>query len=234
MGPEGADIAPWPRLWAWAAAAAPLTMLGAWLGGESLIEAYSPPNPRAVLGADARQLAGERASAESRNSAVAFGLLGGLLGTTMGLAGGLARRRPLGGARASAIGLVTGSALAVAAVFRRSFDPAAPSLVLPLLAHGIIFATIGAGGGLALGFGLGEGVRRPRAMLGGFLGAGVGVLAFELLIAGAFPLLVVDQPMLPTRGSRLLCDVCLVASAALGSTFAVSRPSRTRRAPSLS
>src|SRR5271166_4767226 len=143
------------RLLALAIAAGLITGVASLLAGEMILKSYQTdlfpalqihPNPE-----DMRRWR----DARLYTATLTFTTMGGLLGLTMGLAGGLARRSVFASARAAILGLVLGSAAAAScslilvSMFFKIRDPQSVDLVLPLFTHGAIWSVVGGVGGLA-------------------------------------------------------------------------------------
>ncbi len=230
------------RLWAWALGAGLLAGLVSWLGGEACVELIKPP--RHAVNSHGMTLTvtdrrGE-AAAVAKNAGLAFLLLGAALGGGLGAAGGLARGSRRAAVQAACAGLVLGvvaaggMSLALLPAYnayqRRYPDDAARDLLLPLLVHAGIWSAIGAAGGLALTLGLGERGPLPRAVLGGFLGAAAGTVAYEL--AGAFfPAARTAQFVSATWETRLMARLAVTLLASAGAAMGVASPPKARAAP---
>jgi len=235
------------RLWAWAMGAGLVAGLVAWLGGEGCIELIKPPRHAVNSKGLTLNVASrwEEAVAVAKNSGLAFLILGAALGTTLGAAGGLARRCRRATVTAAPTGLVMGMVVsgclsavilpAYTAYQLRHPDEASRDLVLPLLVHVGIWSGVGAVGGLALGLGLGLGLRERgfliRAVEGGFIGAAIGAAAYELIGAFAFPAARTAQFVSATWETRLLARLAVTVLASAGAAIGVSSP-RNRPAAS--
>jgi len=177
---------------------------------------------------DARQIRLARIS----SGTVVFGAMGGCLGLALGLAGG-ASRRSLGAAgMAGALGLVTGAAVAagvasvgLSVVYTR-VDPQSHDLTIPLLYHLAFWSIAGAVGGLA--FGLGAGVRGGwiRTAIGGWVGASLATVVYELVGALVFPTHQTQLPLSTSPETRALAQVLVALGAAIGTVLAASSPER--------
>lgn len=194
------------RLWALAIAAGLFSGAIGWAGGEATLDLFHISEEAAGEAFDFSQANLERRSSSSRNAAIAFGLLGATLGLTLGLAGGLARGKPTAGLTGSVVGLVLGGAagasipFVVVPLYFDLFEPAEPTLLLPVLINGAIWLPIGLAAGLAFGMGIGGGASRiGAAVLGGMIGSVIGVGVIEVVNAVAFPLTHSDQ-FIPSVG----------------------------------
>ena len=194
--PGPAAPRPTALIWAGLLAAGLIAGLIAWLGGEAALDFIQPfkreVNSKGMMLKIADRW--DQMTAEARNAAVAFVILGGAIGACLGLAGGLIRGSTRRGVVAAFLGLgigAVGSVLMAVAVLSPynayQFvhpDEASQNLLLPLLVHSSIWAVAGLAGGLACGFGFRTGAddRRLiiRAMLGGVIGALVGTIAIDL------------------------------------------------------
>jgi MFS family permease len=166
------------------------------------------------------------------SAAVTFTTMGGLLGLTMGLAGGLARRSVFASAGAAILGLSLGTAaaastaLVLVARFFKKHDPQSGDLVLPLLTHGAIWLAVGAVGGLAFGLGLGGRGRWKATLVGGLVGAAAATIVYEIVGALAFASSKTDLPLsssITTRGMALLLVSIL---SAVGAVLALRQPAK--------
>jgi hypothetical protein len=161
--------------------------------------------------------------ADTQNAALAFGVLGACLGGCLGIAGGLARRSASAMVAAGLLGSILGSALAAGLSFVllpyfMSVRPGHPEydLILSMMMHGLIWGLPGAAAGLALAVGLGERRLLGPALTGGFLGALLGTIAFDLIGAGLFPLAHTGDPISTIWPTRLMARLCVtVATAAI-------------------
>ncbi len=208
-----------------------------WLLGEAAEKAFSPrsvagslPNgiPTRIITDSARTVA------SIRNVSLSSGLFGALLGSALGLAGGLGSRGAGSARRAGLIGLAAGAlagagtALPLVSLYFRSFETYAPDgLTEPLLMHAGIWGAIGCVGGLA--FGLGAGGRRSalRGMVGGLVGAVLGAAIYEIAGALAFPMSRTFQPSSSEWAPRLMARLLVSGLVAVGAALAVA----DRRSP---
>jgi hypothetical protein len=216
-----------------ALAAAALGGVVAWLGGEAVHGSFEAPlfdsfNPRS------REMGGLVRAGTIREALLSFGMLGAALGLALGLAGGLARRSASAALGAGGLGLALAAAAGASAAaglvpyYLNHVNRDADDMLLPLLTHGGIWASIGAAAGLAYGGGVG-GLRAVMvALLGGLLGALIGTLVFEVIAPFAFPLAKTGEPVSVTWGSRLLARLAIALFTAAGASLAtqavVSKP----------
>ncbi|GAC1469860.1 MAG: hypothetical protein NVSMB9_14250 [Isosphaeraceae bacterium] len=232
------------NLWPWALIAGLAAGLGGGLIGESTYHIVRPkiqlPDGFEKLGAydksaalaDAQRMAS--IAAERRNTAMAYGALGGLLGGALGLAGGLARRSAGGGLIAAAVGVVGGTAVGAGAsfvltpIFFQLLDPTMGGMVASFVVHGGVFGSIGAMGGLTLGLGRGGRGTAAHAALGGLLGALVGAVLYESAETMFYPLVRVGEPIPGERLLRLALDLTVAVFTALGAV-SLLRERRTER-----
>jgi hypothetical protein len=172
------------------------------------------------------------ATAGALNAGLAFVLLGGTLGWTLGMVGGCVRGSKRAafssaakGAGAGAVGAALASFAFLPAydAFRLSVpDAASRDLILPLLVHVGVWGVVGAAGGLALGVGLGLRDRRAilKVAVGGFVGAAVGAVAFEVLGALFAPDAETARYVSKTASTRLFARLAVCVLAALGAGVA--------------
>ena len=232
------------RIWALAVGAGFLAGVLSWVAGEMALTAFKPELEEAhgmgvVLLLPSRK--GE-IKADTQNAALAFGLLGAILGLGLGITGGLVSGaiRIRRGAIAGLIGLAVGGALGVGAslafvpVFNqaRMANPLSLDLTIPMLVHAGIWAAVGAGGGLAFGIGSGGDRRRiARTTIGGLVGGALAAVAYETIGALAFPLADTPRPLSLTWRSRLLARLLVATLAAAGAAAAVTLETSRRLAP---
>ncbi len=224
-------------------AAGLLAGLVAWLGGEASLNVIKPPrhsvnSKGVVLNITNRR---EVAAANAKNAGLAFSLLGASLGAGMGLAGGLSRRSTRVAALASLLGLAMGAAggagmsLALLPLYNeyqaRHPDEAARDLILPLLVHAGIWSGVAAIAGLAYALGLGERRWVPRIMLGGFIGAALGTVTYELLGALVFPAAQTTQFVSATWATRLLARLAVTIASSAGVALAASESRKHAAVP---
>jgi hypothetical protein len=232
------------RLWACVLGAGLLGGVVSWLAGEGCVELIKPPRQTVNSRGMALRVADRRAEAAAvaKNAGRAFLILGAALGAGLGAAGGLARGSGRAAVLATWAGLVLGivaagvMSLALLPAYnayqRRYPDEAARDLLLPLLVHAGIWSAVGAAGGLALALGLGGPGPIPRAVLGGFLGAAAGTVAYE--VAGAFfPAAKTAQFVSATWETRLMARLAVTLLASGGAAMGVVSP-KARAAPSTS
>jgi hypothetical protein len=213
-----------------------------WLGGEVCVELIKPPRHAVNSHGMTLRVTDRRgeAAAVAKNAGLAFLLLGAALGGGLGAAGGLARGSRRAAVQATWAGLFLGivaagvMSLALLPAYNayqlRHPDEAARDLLWPLLIHSGIWSAVGAAGGLALALGLGERGPIPRAVLGGFIGAAVGTVAYEL--AGAlFPAARTAQFVSATRETRLMARLAVTLLASAGAAMGVVSPPKARAAP---
>ena len=230
------------RLWAYTIGSGVMAGVVAWLAGEATLSVFQPRlvmmdtavGPR--LGATLE----EYHKVDSRNAALAFGLLGVCLGLALGLAGGLARGSTRSGAMAGIVGaglgaiLGAGAALALQPLYYWGIarDPTQQSLTLPLLVHAGIWAAVGAAGGIAFGLGQdGRGERIARSALGGLIGAALSAVAYVVIGALVFPEGETTRPISATWGTRLMARLLLATLTAAGIAAIVTSEPRASARP---
>jgi hypothetical protein len=161
-----------------------------------------------------------------------FAAMGGLLGLTMGLAGGLARRSVFASAWAATGGLILGTAagastaLVLVSNFFQRHDPHSGDLVFPLLTHGAIWSVVGAIGGLAFGLGLGGRGRWIATASGGLVGAAAATIIYEIVGALAFETSKTDQPVSSSITTRGMAQLLVAILTAVGAFLALRRSSQ--------
>jgi hypothetical protein len=212
------------RLWVYGLGGGLLAGLASGLLGEGVLDSFNPNIGPASIHAPAAEQRGRTAlihAAEINQVALAMGILGGLEGFSLGLAGGLARRSIRTAAQAAAAGLIVGACAALAASFcimpyyisNRNFF--GESFLAPLLLHAALWMPIGATGGLALGFSLGGCGRTAHAVVGGLAGAALGTLLNEFTRVALFPLSNASQPFSETGTSRMTARLLVTLFSAM-------------------
>jgi hypothetical protein len=225
------------RLLALALAAGFIAGVASLLAGEVILNRYQSdlvptlkvhPNPE-----DMRRWRDARVY----SATLTFATMGGFLGLTMGLAGGLARRSAFAGARAAIPGLLLGTTAAVSVAlvlvsnFFKRHDPQSGDLVLPLLTHGAIWSVVGAIGGLAFGLGLGGQGRWKATLVGGLVGAAAATVIYEIVGALAFASNKTDLPLSSAIATRGMAQLLVAILSAVGAVLAL-RQSAKREASS--
>jgi hypothetical protein len=180
------------------------------------------PIPKGISGFERatilnRQILEKRPAVEGKNTALAYGSLGAVLGLMLGLAGAAAaRRNGVGAMVAGGTGLVLGGAVGAALSFVLSTKVFYPNLspemglAVPFATHGGIWAGVGLVGGIAFGLGLGRSRDVLRALVGGLVGAIFATLVYEVIVGLFFSLERVESP-LPVKNWIRLIAVALVA-----------------------
>jgi len=230
------------RVWLCALSSGLLAAVIGWVGGERAARSFHWEGHVQVEDLDARgqrdpslarSLLKSRENAETKNAALAMGILGAVLGLAFGAAGGLSRRST----RAAAVGGITGLLLGAAVgtvvpwelvpLFYRSLSRP-PNPALPLLIHTGMYASIGGVGGLAFGLGLCGPGGAGRGLLAGAMGAVLGSIIYNILHTITFPLEWDFSPMPGKGGSRLLAHLC-VALSCIACVVASEARAKTRR-----
>jgi hypothetical protein len=149
--------------------------------------------------------------AAAQNASLAFGAFGLFLGAFLGAAGGLARRSASAALTGGVVGAVLGTILGagvtralVASLITMARDGADKELRNALLMHGLIWGLLGASAGLAFAMGLGDRRHIGRAVAGGFLGALLGAVAYEIIGALVFVYANTHHVLSETWATRLL------------------------------
>jgi hypothetical protein len=170
--------------------------------------------------------------AEQKKTAAVDGILGLLLGVALGITGGLAigslRSALLAALIGGVLGAAAGSGLAalLVPVFYRFMDPESGLLWL-FMVHAGTFSAVGAAGGFALGWGLGDRHALWRATLGGFFGGLIGAFALETIISVEFPFLRTFDPVISEPIPRVAAHLCAAFAAALLAGIAAGAPRPT-------
>jgi hypothetical protein len=163
-----------------------------------------------------------KAASDARNSATAFGMLGGVIGLLLGLAGGLERRSIGSAAKAGCVGLVLGVTVGavlplvlVVPYLRMLNRRTADDLFLSLALHAMLWGPLGAVGGLAFGIGRGRSGQTLRLIVGGLMGAIVGTIAYDAIGGAITPLAGTADAISTTWPTRLLARLLVAISAAM-------------------
>jgi hypothetical protein len=218
------------RTWAIVLMAGVVAGVGSRLATEGVLKAYEPSlrprmKPIPTL-EDARQVW----LAQVASGTAAFGAMGGLLGLVFGLAGGASRRSVQAACMAGAVGLVAGSAVvagvarAVLPVIYMRLDPQSHDLLIPLVYHEGLWSIAGALGGLAFGIGAGGRGLWKRTAIGGWVGAALATVAYELVGALAFPTHQAQYPLPGSSQTRALAHFLVAIGAAIGMVVAAADP----------
>jgi hypothetical protein len=218
------------RTWGLVLAAGIAAGVCSWLATEGVLKAYMPalmpPMKPMPTDEDARLTRVARIA----SGTAAFGAMGGLLGLTLGLAGGASRRSVRAAGMAGTVGLLAGSALAagttwtVLGLVYTMVDPQSHDLVIPLLYHEAMWSIPGALGGLMFGLGAGGRDCWKRTMIGGWAGAALATVVYELVGALAFPTHRTQLPLAGSVETRALAPVLVALGAAIGTVMAARDP----------
>jgi hypothetical protein len=232
---------PGMRAWVSGIGAALVAAFLAWGIGEKTYNYYQP-SIKKPISRDFTAMNREERIAAQKNTTLAFGTFGAVLGLLSGLAGGAARRTIAGGMRAALAGLLLGGITAAAVsyglapVFARYYSDEGQSLLLSFLVRGAICAVVGTTAGLALGWGWQAAPGIPRALIGGLAGGVCGTVAFEVVNAVLFPGDRNDAVIPSSTSARLLAYLLVAVGAASGAVlFGGSRAwpsSRLTKVPS--
>jgi hypothetical protein len=178
-----------------------------------------------------------RSVAESRQAALAFGVLGAILGLGLGLSGGLVS---LAGThmRAGLTGMVLGGGLGVVAALLcvpRFYEHLTPGggLGAHILMYAGMFIPLGAACGMALGMGLAVKQAAARCALGGMLGATLAVIVLVIANSLAFPLDQEPAPVPAERIGRLIIHLSVALLVALFATLSLPRLNTAARSRSV-
>lgn len=207
--------------------------------GEATWDRFAPENVPQALGSGQvmRPTLETVAKAESRNAALTFGAMGGLLGICLGLAGGLNRRSAPAALSAGLIGLFLGTAIGavlplvlVEPFHRLQIDRASDDLLAPIGLHAALWCPLGAIAGLAFAVGLGRPGRAIPFLIGGLVGAILGTILYDVIGAAAAPMAGTSDALSHTRPTRLLASLLIPLGTAAGIAL-IGRSARRRTAP---
>jgi hypothetical protein len=233
----GLDV-PTPRsvvkgaTWALVILAAIVAGVGSWLATEAVLKAYKATF---IKGASPYPTPEETRQYQNINivgGSVALASTGGILGLAMGLAGGAARRSIKAALSAGAVGLLVGAVLegGVARLVLwyayKKIDLQAEDMIQPIALHLATWCVVGAVGGLAFGLGLGGRKRWLRTMLGGAIGAGIAIVAYDLIGAILLSTSGTHLPQADTPVARALAQILATIGTAIGSTLAANDPKK--------
>ncbi len=203
----------------------------AWGVGEVFYDYFPAKKEKTIVNGAVFMLASGKSVdiAHRQNATVAFAIFGGLLGVILGMTGGYSRRAPIAGISAGMFGLIVGSALGAGMTtmltpilfealtrMTNGVSTGQDDFITPIWVHSLIWGSLGASAGLALGLGRGGGKGVViRATFAGFMGAVLGTVVFELIGAELFPLEKTTHPLALGRWSRLLARLLVALPAAL-------------------
>jgi hypothetical protein len=211
-------------------ATASLAGTGAWWAGE-YTRHYFKPSKAVENYRDPTTLNQEMPVVNTRNAAMTFGALGGLLGFGLGLVGGLVGRSPDRALAGAAIGLGLGAAAGALPSFvlmpwqwaHRNDDPWNSMLLTPMLLHIGLWAGAGMAAGVAFGIGYSgfKAYNLLEAAVTGLAGAMLGSCVFDLVGAFFFPLAHTALPVSETAGTRFLARICVAGFVGLGAVRSI-------------
>jgi hypothetical protein len=216
---------PRQRAWVCAVGAALIAAFLAWGIGEKMYDYYRPSGTGRGDPRDFSAMNREKLIADQKNTAIASGTFGALIGLLFGLAGGALGRSIPGAASAALAGLLLGGiggtlvGYELAPIFARFYSDEDPSLLLSFLVRGAIWAVIGMSAGLALGGGWHSFAGIRRTLLGGLAGSVIGTMAFETVNAIVFPSDRNDAVIPTAMWARLLAYLLVSAGVAVGAVL---------------
>jgi hypothetical protein len=204
-----------------------------WYAGELTYE-WFPAELRPAktsMGQDVMDVTPETARVSVTKSALfSSALLGGTLGLCFGLAGGLSRGAVRMAMAAGLFGLVLAAAAGFSAtyallrVYFATRADSAESIGSSLVIHAAIWSAIAAFAGLALGLGLADKRRAPRALLGAAVGGALGAVIYEVAGCIAFPYAKTTQMISVTWETRLMARLLVSLLAAIGAAVFLVPP----------
>ena len=227
------------QLFALAIAAALIAGVASLFAGEAILKSYETDLvPALKVHPDPEDMRRYR-DARLYSAALTFTTMGGLLGLTMGIAGGLASRSVSSSGQAAILGLLLGTtaaasmSLVLVSVFFNRHDPQSVDLLLPLLTHGAIWSVVGAIGGLAFGLGLGGQGRWKATMMGGLLGAAAATVVYEMVGALLFASSKTDLPVSTSMTTRALAQFLVAILSASGAVLALKQSAQRNTSSSV-
>ncbi len=227
------------RFLALAIAAGLIAGVASLLAGEMILKSYQNDLVPALKITPSAEDMRRWRDARLYSASLTFATMGGFLGLTMGLAGGLARRSGVAGARAAILGLLLGTAataslaLVLVSVFFKRHDPQSGDLVFPLLTHGAIWSAVGAIGGLAFGLGVGGQGRWKVTLVGGFVGAVTATIVYEIVGALAFASSKTDLPVSSSIATRALAQLLVAILSAVGAVLVLNQSAKRKASSSV-
>ena len=224
------------RTWGLVLAAGIAAGVCSWLVTEVAVKSYLPPLLPAMKPIPTPEDARQFVRANVLIGTAAFGTMGGLLGIAFGLAGGGCRRSVRSAGMAGAVGLLAGSA-AVAVVswvvlpfVYTRMDPQSHELGAPLLYHELLWSVAGAVGGAAFGLGTGGRGLWVRTAFGGWVGAALAIVVYELVGALAFPSHQTQFPLAGSPETRAMASILVALGAGIGIVLA-AKESKKEKGP---
>jgi hypothetical protein len=223
-------------VWLAAALAALVAGLAAWLATELGAFRVEPgvEKTQMIWGEAIAVTARTRTIAAIREVSWSLGTFGALLGAGMGLAGALSRRS---WRRALVVAGIGGAAAALAGIlmpwvvlppYHQAEMHAAGDLTRSVLMHLELWVLLGAAAGLAWGIGQPEPRRWLATLVGGAVGAALGILLYDVLGAFLFPLAETGKPVSAAWQTRLMAFLLVGGSTVFGVLAAAKTPdSRT-------
>jgi hypothetical protein len=216
------------RLWSLTIAAGALAAIIGWAAGEGIAQySFWDGSPKGNIpgghgGRDPvvqKALVNLKNKAEAYNGAVAYGLLGGVLGLSLGIAGGLIARSSFLLVVSSSLGLVLGAIAGIGmplllVPFFIKTVRGAPDPLIPFYVHGGINAALGGIAGLALGLSTRRLSAIITACVSGAVGGILGTVLFSMLGSVAFPLESEFRALPSSTISRLTAYLCIALPAA--------------------
>lgn len=178
--------------------------------------------------------------AESRNSAIQYGILGGIVGLALGVAGlvggaaSTSRLRPLGPVLGGLNGALIVGAFGLVAMplVLAKIHPSNEDMLPAMGVHAILLGLIGLAAGIGFAVALGGGrALSIRALLGALIGALVGSVVFDLLGGIVFPVDGTTDPIPKSFPSQLLISVVGATAIGLGIALAILDAGRGRKTP---
>jgi hypothetical protein len=164
----------------------------------------------------------------TRNGMTTLGLLGGTMGLSLGLAGGLLKRSARSAALAGLAGTIFGAAAAAGAArvlvpiyFQHS---GCIDLMFPLLIHSGLWLAVAIPAGLAFGLGVGDARRAIEAIVYAVVGAILATVIYEVAGVWLFPRAQTDRPLPISSAARLFAYIVVALGISSALVFAVARP----------
>lgn len=204
--------------------------VAAWAAGESpLVRFRASREAVSMMGGQVIETSPRtRALASLRGTSAAFGILGGLLGLALGIAGTVpcrpTRRAWIPPALGLALGAIAGALppWVVIPLSNRTEDLSGADLGRSMMIHTALWVAAGGVAGLAWGLGAGGRDRALKGLMGGAIGAIVGVVIYDLIGGLAFPLAGTGLPRSTTPTTRLLAYLLIALGTAAGTALSAT------------
>jgi hypothetical protein len=234
------------RLWVFSILAGVLAGISGWGAGEAAepnfpasLNQFSHPNDLTQQ-RSLNLLRNLKLQMQKKKGAIAYGLLAGLAGVYLAVAGGLARRSFSDTPKAAIIALIVGAGLAVALAYWlvpwyfRWIDLALEADVNNDPARGFIihlgiWISAAVAAGLGLGLASGEGEKVLPGIIGGLLGVALAAIIYESIGYAVFLSEDAASPVPGTSLTRLIAHMLVGVLVAVGAAWGSSGLSLSKK-----